>query len=227
MTTSLVEGNSLLAVDVGATTTRAVLFDVVEGIYRFIAAGQAPSTAGAPFRDVGMGVRDAIESIQTITGRTFLDKDRRLVMPTRPDGVGTDSFAATLSAGPAIRTVIVGLLSDVSLESARRLAESTYSQIVERIDLVDRRPSEEQIDSILRSRPDLVVFTGGTDDGASRSVQKMLDTVGLASYLMPSEKRPAILFAGNHSLAAECERPARGLDVLPAHYSQRAPLAGG
>ena len=203
MPTSLVESNSLLAVDVGATTTRAVLFDVVEGTYRFIAAGQAPSTANAPFKDIGLGVRDAIESIQTITGRIFLDGERRLVMPTRPEGVGVDSFAATLSAGPAIRTVIVGLLSDVSLESARRLAETTYSQIVERIDLVDRRHPEEQIDAILRSRPDLVVLTGGTDDGASRSVQKMLDTVGLASYLMPREKHPAILFAGNNDLSED------------------------
>ena len=110
MPISLIEGNSLLAVDVGATTTRAVLFDVVEGIYRFIAAGQAPSTAEAPFKDIGLGVRDAIESIQTVTGRNFLDNDRRLIVPSQPDGSGVDSFAATLSAGPAIRTAIVGLL---------------------------------------------------------------------------------------------------------------------
>ncbi len=108
MPISLVEGNSLLAVDVGATTTRAALFDVVEGIYRFIAAGQAPSTAEAPIMDVGMGVRAAIENIQAITGRTFLDADRRLVIPSQPDGSGVDSFAATLSAGPAIRTASVG-----------------------------------------------------------------------------------------------------------------------
>jgi hypothetical protein len=203
MPISLVEGNSLLAVDVGATTTRAVLFDVVEGTYRFIAAGKAPSTADAPFKDIGLGVRDAIESIQSITGRIFLDAERRLIMPIRTEGSGVDSFAATLSAGPAIRTVIVGLLSDVSLESARRLAETTYSHIVERLDLADHRRPEEQIDALLRSRPDLVVLTGGTDGGASRSVQKMLDTVGLACYLMPPDKRPAVLFAGNNSLSED------------------------
>lgn len=203
MPISLVEGNSLLAVDVGAITTRAVLFDVVEGTYRFIAAGHAPSTAEAPFKDVGLGVRDAMESIQTITGRVFLDAERRLVMPTSPEGVGVDSFAATLSAGPSIRTAIVGLLSDISLESARRLAESTYSRIVDRLDLTDRRRPEEQIDSLLRSRPDLIVLTGGTDGGASRSVRQMLDTVGLACYLMPPGKRPAVLFAGNNSLTED------------------------
>jgi hypothetical protein len=183
MPTSLVEGNSLLAVDVGATTTRAVLFDVVEGVYRFLAIGQAPSTAEAPFKNIGLGVRDAIESIQTVTGKTFLNAEHNLIVPAQPDGSGVDSFAATLSAGPAIRIAIVGLLSDVSMESARRLAETTYSRIVERLGLADLRRPEEQIDSLLRARPDLILLTGGTDGGAARSVQKMLDTVGLRCCL--------------------------------------------
>ncbi len=218
MPISLIEGNSLLAVDVGATTTRAALFDVVEGVYRFIAAGQAPSTAEAPFKDIGLGVREAIESIQTVTGRNFLDNDRRLIVPSQPDGSGVDSFAATISAGPAIRTAIVGLLSDVSLESARRLAETTYSRIVERLGLTDRRRAEEQIDALLRARPDLVVLTGGTDGGASRSIQKMLDTVGLTCYLMPPEKRPAVLFAGNSGLTEDVKTLMA--DLTPAlHFS--------
>jgi hypothetical protein len=206
MPTSLVEGNSLLAVDVGATTTRAVLFDVVEGIYRFLAIGQAPSTAEAPFKNIGLGVRDAIESIQTVTGRTFLNAERNLIVPAQPDGSGVDSFAATLSAGPAIRIAILGLLSDVSMESARRLAETTYSRIVERLGLADHRRPEEQIDSLLRARPDLILLTGGTDGGAARSVQKMLDTVGLTCYLIPSGKRPAVLFAGNNSLSEDVKK---------------------
>jgi len=146
MPTSLVEGNSLLAVDVGATTTRAVLFDVVEGVYRFVSIGQASSTAEAPFKDIGLGVREAIEGVQAVTGRIFLDAERSLIVPTQPDGSGVDSFAATLSAGPAIRTAIVGLLTDVSMESARRLAETTYCRIVERLSLADHRRPEEQID---------------------------------------------------------------------------------
>jgi glycerol kinase len=54
MPASLVQNESILAIDVGATSTRAVLFDVVEGQYRFVASGQAPSTAEAPFKDIGM-----------------------------------------------------------------------------------------------------------------------------------------------------------------------------
>jgi len=218
MPISLTDDHSLLAVDVGATTTRAALFDVVEGGYRFLAVGQAPSTAEAPFKDIGLGVRAAIENIQSITGRTFLDADRKLISPSRADGSGVDLFTATLSAGPSIRTVIVGLLADVSLESARRLAETAYGRVVESLSLADRRRPDEQIDAILRARPDLIVLAGGTDGGASRSVHMMLDTAGLACYLMPKEKRPAILFAGNNSLADDVKRLLESL--TPAlHFS--------
>ena len=202
MPSSLVQNESILAIDVGAAVTRAVLFDVVEGQYRFVASGQAPSTAEAPFKDIGIGVREAITNLQKVTGTLLLGPhDNNLIAPAQPDGSGVDAVVATISAGPPVKTVVVGLLSDVSLESARRLAESTYSRIVDTLDLSDHRKPDQQMDSIARSRPDLVILAGGTDGGASRSIQKMLEAVGLACYLMPLEKRPMVLYAGNRKLA--------------------------
>src|ERR1051325_9368979 len=150
MPASLVQNESILAIDVGAAVTRAVLFDVVEGQYRFVAAGQAPTTAEAPFKDVGIGVREAISSLQNVTGATFLNADHNLITPAQADGSGVDGVVATISVGPSARTVIVGLLSDVSLQSARRLAESTYSRVVDSIDITDQRKPEQQLDAIVR-----------------------------------------------------------------------------
>lgn len=203
MPSSLVTGNSLLAIDVGAANTRAVLFDVIEGEYRFVASGVAPSTAEAPYKDVSEGARNAIDALQKILGRNLLDSSRALLIPSQANGSGVDSLVVTLSAGPAIKTVVVGLLKDVSLDSARRLTESTYTRIVDTIDLSDHRKPDQQIDNLLRSRPDLFIIAGGTDGGASRSIQKLLEPVGLASFLMPEEKRPAVLFAGNEKMEAE------------------------
>jgi hypothetical protein len=205
MPASLVDADSLLAADIGTVTTRVALFEVVEGHYRFIASGQAPTTAAAPFRDPTEGVRLAIENLQTVTGRKFLGEGRSLIMPNS-DGKGADTFTATLSAGPAIKTAVVGLLDEVSLESTRRLADSLYTNVVETIGLNDIRKPEEQIDSLVRLRPELILMAGGTDGGATRSVQRLMETVGLACYLMPADKRPALLFAGNQDLAAEMER---------------------
>lgn len=226
MPASLVQNESILAIDVGAAMTRVVLFDVVEGQYRFVASGQAPSTAEAPFKDVGIGVREAITNLQNITGAPLLGaNDNNLIAPSQPDGSGVDAVVATISAGPSVKTVVVGLLSDVSLQSARRLVQTTYSRIVETLDLSDHRKPDQQMDSIARSRPDLVVLTGGTDGGASRSIQKMLEAVGLACYLMPQEKRPMVLYAGNQKLAPEVQELLGGhTDKLQIAHNVRPSL---
>jgi hypothetical protein len=196
-------------------TTRAALFDVVEGFYRFIASGHAPTTAAAPFKDLSEGVRQAIENLQIVTRRKFLGEDLRLIMPAN-EGKGVDTFAATLSAGPAVKTVVVGLLDDVSLESTLRLARTVYTRVVDTIGLNDKRKPEQQIDSLLRLQPDLILFAGGTDNGATRSVEHLMETIGLACYLLPAEKRPALLFAGNAKLA---EKIKSGLQPLTSSLS--------
>ncbi len=212
MPASLVQNESILAIDVGAAVTRAVLFDVVEGQYRFIASGQAPSTAETPFKDIGIGVREAITNLQNVTGAMLLgSNDNNLIAPAQADGSGVDAVVATISAGPAVKTVVVGLLSDISVQSARRLAESTYSRVVDTLDLSDHRKPDQQMDGIARSRPDLIVLAGGTEGGASRSIQKMLEAIGLACYLMPMEKRPMVLYAGNQKLAGDVK------DLLGGH----------
>lgn len=199
MPSSIVDSDSLLAVDVGTITTRAVLFDVVEGNYRFVATGQAPTTAAVPFKDIREGIRQSIDNLQNITGRKFLGDDQRLMMPAE-DGRGVDLFAASLSAGPSIKTVVVGLLGDVSVESVQRLARSTYARVVDTITLNDQRRPHEQIDSILQLQPDLFLIAGGTEDGATRSMQRLVETVSLICQVLPEEKRPAALFAGNQKL---------------------------
>ena len=211
MPTSLVQNESILAIEVGTAVTRAVLFDVVEGQYRFVASGKAPSTAEAPFKNIGLGVRQAIADLQEVTGSTLLGQDNNLIAPSQADGTGVDSVVATISAGPVVRTVVVGLLSDVSVESARHLAESTYAHVVEALGFSDRRKPDQQLDAVVRSRPDLVILAGGTDGGASRSMLKVLEAVGLACYLMPLEKRPMVLYAGNEKLASDVQ------ELLGAH----------
>lgn len=119
MPSSLVDGNSLLAIEVGAANTRAVLFDVIESEYRFVVSGSAPTTAEAPFKDVGEGVRNAIINLQKVFGNTLLNDSGGLITPSQPNGSGVDALVVTLSAGPVVKTVIVGLVKDVSLESAR------------------------------------------------------------------------------------------------------------
>ncbi|MGA9533048.1 MAG: glutamate mutase L, partial [Anaerolineales bacterium] len=208
------DSDTLLTIDVGSVHTRASLFDVVEGRYRLVATGRSPSTAGPPLYDVREGVRIALDQIQAVTGRRLIDGTDALIMPVTEGGNGVDVFAATTSAGPKVRTVLVGLMPKVSMESGRRLATSTYLEVVEEIGLMDRRGDDEKIDSILNARPDLIVVVGGTDGGASSSVLEMVDLVRLATELSPEGEEPQVVFAGNRVLAAPvAERFGDGMQV--------------
>ncbi len=200
MATSIVDADSLLAVDVGAASTRAVLFDVVDGRYRYIASGESPSTYASPFFDIREGVHAAIEQVQSITGRVLIGADEKVIIPSQPDGSGVDTLSATISIEPGINVLVVGLLDDISLESARNLARTTYSHVNGSISLNDHLDTEARINKIVRLKPDLVIISGGTESGASQSVLKLIEAVGLAAFLLPKEKRPQIFFVGNSDL---------------------------
>jgi len=199
---TILEADTLLAVDVGTVNTRVSLFDVVDGRYRMVATGRASSTAGAPVFDVREGMHVALDEVSEITGRPFFDESDALVMPTTNSGAGVDAFVSTASAGPHVRTVLVGLMPGVSMESALRLASSTYLNVVEEIGLMDGRREAELVDAMLDAKPDLILMVGGTDSGATASVLRQIETVSLATSLLPTVQRPALVFAGNTSLGA-------------------------
>lgn len=200
MPVSLVEGNSILAIDIGSVTTRAAYFDVVEGQYRFIGMGQSPTTINAPAQNIAFGVQAAIEALQFVIGKSLVDENGQLQMPSQPDGTGVDGLCATVSAGSVLRTVLVGLLPDVSLKSVEKLAQGADIEIIDSFHVNDPRSMNEQLEAFLKGKPDLVLIAGGTDGGATHSIQKVLELVGLASYLLPEANRPALMFAGNKNM---------------------------
>jgi hypothetical protein len=199
----ITDTETLLAIDVGTIHTVAALFDVVEGAYRYIASAETRSTAFAPLKDISVGVRNAVQALQTITGRVFLGGDNQLIIPALQDGSGVDRCVVTLSAGAPLKVVTVGLLEDVSLESAHRLVSTIYANVRENLSLSDTRKSSTRLDAILRLQPDLIVIAGGVDGGASQSIMALLEAVGLACYLTPKELRPEILYAGNQRLVEQ------------------------
>src|SRR5262245_31775184 len=112
--------DSILAADIGSITTRPALLDTVNGEFRFAAAGEWRSTVEPPFNYIGEGLRQATDQLKLLTGRDLMDENDRLIMPSRADGAGIDAFAASASAGKPLRTVLVGLMPNLSLASAER-----------------------------------------------------------------------------------------------------------
>lgn len=201
MMTSLVDAESVLAIDIGSLNTRALLFDVVDGQYHLISAAVAPSTASAPFRDVSEGVHNALTRLQEITGRMLTSDGAQIILPSQPDGSGVDRLAITCSTGADLNIVTMGLLSDVSLQSAQRLAGTTYGRVVDSFGLNDRRRVDAQLDAFIQARPDIVIIAGGTEKGATRSTNKLADLVQTACRVIPKDARPKVLYCGNSTLS--------------------------
>jgi len=205
---------SLLNLDVGSVHTRAALFDIVEGRARFLAAGRAFTSAGAPLFDASEGMRSAIDQVEQISGRLLIAEDGRPVIPGNRQGHGVDYMASTLSIAPPLKTVVVGLLDQVSLASVTNLAKTAYTRIVASIGLNNAHKPEEYIGIIQNSRPDLILIAGGTDKGASQSVLRLVNMIGMALYLLPEESRPEVVFAGNSALAKQVERFIKPLTTI-------------
>lgn len=198
---------SLVTIDVGSTQTRAFLFARVEDRFRFVAAASAPTHLRAAHPNVATGGIWALEHLSAISGRPLLDPRGILIAPELSDGSGVDACLVTLSAAPPVRVVLGGISWEWSLASLRRAAASTYTQVVEVLSLVpldgQRQTEEAWLQALIAAEPHLVVIAGGTDGGAIRPVQALLETAALAARLRSEGERPWILFAGNTVLREE------------------------
>jgi len=222
----IIDATSLMAIDVGSVSTRAFLFDAVEGGYRLVALGIAPTTLAPPFRDASAGVQLALDQLTETTGRILAHADSGVITPTDKEGNGVDAVVVTLSAGEPLRAMAVGLLEDISLESAQNLLATTYSKVLGTIGMNDRRKMEARIDEVLKARPDLIVIAGGTEGGASKSVSKLIESIGLACYLLPDTQRPQILFVGNSEVATEVQNDFAGIAPVNIAPNVRPDLEG-
>ena len=210
----MVDARSMLVINVGEIVTRALLFDSVENRYRLLGQAAVRTTAAAPVENAGVSIRSSIQQLQSFIGRRLLNQNGTLISPSTTDGSGVDQVAATLSAGPPLKIAAAGLLEEVSLASAKKLARTTFSGEMETISLNTIKDQAAQIDAILQFRPDLVIVAGGTDQGAAQSVLRLFETVHMACKLIPVEERPTVLFAGNQNLRGEIiDRFSSTLDI--------------
>src|SRR5436305_14379799 len=64
--------NSILVADCGTVFTKVSLLGLVEGQYRLMARGEAPTTVTPPHEDITRGIIQAIREIEFITGHHFI-----------------------------------------------------------------------------------------------------------------------------------------------------------
>ncbi|GCF09353.1 glutamate mutase L [Dictyobacter arantiisoli] len=119
---------SLLVADCGAVFTKVSLFGLVEGQYRLMARGEAPSTIKPPQEDLTEGIIQAINVIENVTGRRFV-ADKQIISPEQPNGDGVDIFVATISAGDPLRVALLGAVTPELESLSAQAVAGLYAQV--------------------------------------------------------------------------------------------------
>src|ERR1700742_313989 len=131
----------MVLTDFGSTYTKVTLVDVASG--RLVARAQAPTTVA---RDVMDGFQRALADALDVAG----------------PHVTLGPRAAASSAGGGLRIAAIGLVSELTAEAARRTALNAGG----RIELtLSGDLGRSDAEALLASRPDVILFSGGTDGG--------------------------------------------------------------
>ena len=106
----------ILATDCGSTTTKAILIQRINGVYRQTHRGEAPTTVEAPFADVTVGVINAVTEVQELAGRRLVDDEGHIIHPAT-DTEGCDIYISTSSAGGGLQMMVAGVVRQMTAES--------------------------------------------------------------------------------------------------------------
>jgi uncharacterized protein (TIGR01319 family) len=194
--------NVILATDCGSTTTKAILIQKVDGIYRQTHRGEAPSTVEEPFADVTVGVVNSVTEVAELAGRRLIDDNGKIIQPATEEE-GCDIYISTSSAGGGLQMMVAGVIREMTATSAKRAALGAGAIVMDVIASNDRRKPHEQIQRIRELRPDMMLVSGGTDGGTRTHV------VQIAELIAPAKPQPRfgaqyqlpIIYAGNKDAA--------------------------
>ncbi len=196
----------VIATDCGSTTTKAILIEKVDGVYRQTFRGEAPTTVEAPIEDVTRGVINAIEEVEELSGRSILSNGG-LITPSA-DARGVDAFISTSSAGGGLQMMVGGVVSAMTGESAQRAALGAGAIVTDILASNDGRLPHQKIERIRNLRPDMVLLSGGTDGGTISHV------VELAEFIAAADPKPRfgsgyslpVVYAGNRDATEDVSR---------------------
>ncbi|MEE8354906.1 MAG: glutamate mutase L, partial [Candidatus Bathyarchaeia archaeon] len=198
----------ILVTDVGSTTTKARFFSNKSGEWRFVVAGEAPTTVESPYEDVTMGVQNAVREIEELTGHKILAPDGSGITVPYENGAGVDLYCTTSSAGGGLQMMVGGFIKAITAESANRAALGAGSIVMDVFAEDDGRAPYQKIRRIRSLRPDMILVAGGTDGGDTTHVIQLIELIKAADpkpRLGVSYKLP-LVYAGNKDVRPQAQR---------------------
>jgi uncharacterized protein (TIGR01319 family) len=198
----------ILATDVGSTTTKARFFEKLNGEWRFVASGEAPTTVEAPHEDVTVGVLNAVKEVEELRGCQILSKDGSGIVVPHENWVGVDLYCTTSSAGGGLQMTVAGVVKSMTAESANRAALGAGAIVMDVMAVDDERRDYQKIERLRSLRPDMILLAGGTDGGTIKLVMEIAEVISAArpKPRFGMEYRLPLIFAGNRLAVSEVSK---------------------
>ena len=189
--------NVILATDCGSTTSKARLFKKVDGVFRYVISGEAPTTVEAPYENVCLGTANAIREIEELTNLSILCEEG-IKTPAQGNS-GVDLYVTTSSAGGGLQMMVGGVIKTMTAESAERAALGGGAIILDVFSIDDGRAPHEKIERIRAIRPDIFLLAGGTDGGTVFHVVSLAELIAAADpkLRLGAEFMLPIVYCGN------------------------------
>ena len=173
---------AILLIDFGSTYTKVTAVDVESECLLGTAASYTTVQT-----DINDGLSKALEILKQQTGEIAYDK----------------CYACSSAAG-GLRMVTSGLVPELTGEAAKLASLGAGAKVV---GVYAFQLTEDDMEDILTSKPDIFLLVGGTDGGNTECIlhnAKMLASV--------SPKFP-IVIAGNRTAARQCQRILEGCET--------------
>lgn len=172
----------VLLIDFGSTYTKLTAVDVeAEEILGTAASYTTVQT------DINDGLNEGLRLLEEKTGKIEY----------------TECFACSSAAG-GLRMVTSGLVPELTSEAAKLASLGAGAKVV---GLYSFQLTEDDIDEIRASQPDIFLLVGGTDGGNTECI------VHNAEMLAAMEPKFPIVIAGNRTAARQCQRILEGCEV--------------
>ena len=184
----------LIITDIGSTTTKGLLLEKKDSGYYKIAIANEPTTVEKPKEDVKIGIKSVIRKLEKKSKKQLLNSTKEQIKLREKI-----SYLTTSSAGGGLQILVVGLTSFDTASSAKRAAFGAGGVILDTFAIDDKRTAIEQMEDMNILHPDLILFSGGIDDGALSGVVRLAEILSLANpnpKFKQTEKIP-LIFAGN------------------------------
>lgn len=173
---------AILLIDFGSTYTKLTAVDLDSE--QVLGTAQSFTTI---FTDINDGLNNALAILEEKTGKLDF----------------VETYACSSAAG-GLRMVTSGLVPELTGEAAKLASLGAGAKVV---GVYAFQLTEDDIEDIRASKPDIFLLVGGTDGGNSECI--------LHNAQMLADMKPEfpIVIAGNRSAARQCQRILEGCEV--------------